>query len=180
MELGDKLRRMRLQKGLTQEELADRCELSKGFISLLERDLTSPSIATLSVILECLGSGLRAFFNEREDQKVVFRAQDMSVKEEDDELRGSITWLVPGAQGNAMEPIEVSIGPGGQTPREDPHEGEEFGLVLAGAVTVVMGDRRLRARKDESFYFRPSAPHYIMNTGKTRARVVWVVTPPSF
>ena len=54
MQIGDKLRRLRLQRGLTQEELADRCELSKGFISLLERDLTSPSIATLTDVLECL------------------------------------------------------------------------------------------------------------------------------
>ncbi|MBQ3168820.1 MAG: helix-turn-helix transcriptional regulator, partial [Clostridia bacterium] len=47
MQLGEKIKRLRLQRGLTQEELADRCELSKGFISLVERDLTSPSITTL-------------------------------------------------------------------------------------------------------------------------------------
>ena len=124
MKLGDKLRRMRLTKGLTQEELADRCELSKGFISLLERDLTSPSIATLSDILECLGSNLRGFFSDSEEVKIVFRDSDMSEKVDEEDLRGSITWLVPGAQGNAMEPILVSIGPGGQTPEDDPHEGE--------------------------------------------------------
>ena len=47
MELGAKLKDMRQQKNLTQEELADRCELTKGYISQLENDLTSPSIATL-------------------------------------------------------------------------------------------------------------------------------------
>ena len=47
MEIGAKLRELRVQKSLTQKELADRCELSKGFISQVERDLTSPSIATL-------------------------------------------------------------------------------------------------------------------------------------
>ena len=46
-QIGEKIKRLRLQRGLTQEELADRCELSKGFISLVERNLTSPSIATL-------------------------------------------------------------------------------------------------------------------------------------
>ena len=46
MELGAKLRDMRQSKNLTQEELADRCELTKGYISQLENDLTSPSIAT--------------------------------------------------------------------------------------------------------------------------------------
>ncbi len=47
MKIGEKIRRLRVQNSLTQEELADRCELTKGFISQVERDLTSPSIATL-------------------------------------------------------------------------------------------------------------------------------------
>ena len=56
MEIGSKLKELRVLKGLTQEELADRAELSKGFISQLERDLTSPSISTLMDILQCLGT----------------------------------------------------------------------------------------------------------------------------
>ena len=56
MKIGAKVKELRVQKGLTQEELADRTELSKGFISQLERDLTSPSIATLMDILQALGS----------------------------------------------------------------------------------------------------------------------------
>ena len=55
MEIGERLRELRIQRGLTQEELADRCELSKGFISQVERELASPSIATLKDMLECLG-----------------------------------------------------------------------------------------------------------------------------
>ena len=58
MKIGPKLKRRRILMGLTQEELADRTELSKGFISQLERDLTSPSIATLTDILQCLGMTL--------------------------------------------------------------------------------------------------------------------------
>ena len=58
MRIGEKIKRLRLQRGLTQEEVADRCELSKGFISLLERDLTSPSVATLTDVLDCHGTDL--------------------------------------------------------------------------------------------------------------------------
>ena len=65
MNIGEKLRRLRLQRNLTQEEMADRCELSKGFISQVERDLASPSIATLTDMLECLGSNLQEFFSEK-------------------------------------------------------------------------------------------------------------------
>ena len=72
MQIGSKIKELRVLKGLTQEELADRAELSKGFISQLERDLTSPSIATLVDILQCLGTDLKTFFDDTEDDRVVF------------------------------------------------------------------------------------------------------------
>ena len=180
MEIGQKIKRLRLQRGLTQEALADRCELSKGFISLLERDLTSPALSTLVDILECLGTDLPAFFNDHGDEKIVFGDKDMFVKDDAEQYRGTITWLVPTAQKNRMEPILVEIGPGGESPEDDPHEGEEFGYVLSGSVQVIIGDRIERARKDESFYFKPTEPHKLRNPGKTVARVLWVSTPPSF
>ena len=103
MDIGEKLRLLRIRRGLTQEDMADRCELSKGFISQVERNLASPSIATLTDMLECLGSSLSQFFSEDKDEKTVFTPQDMFVKE-DEQLCGSITWLVPDAQKNTMEP----------------------------------------------------------------------------
>ncbi|MDL2206608.1 XRE family transcriptional regulator [Eubacteriales bacterium OttesenSCG-928-N13] len=179
MEIGARIKQLRLQRGLTQEELADRCELSKGFISLMERDLTSPSIATLVDVLESLGSDLPQFFRKQKDSKLVFGVDDTAVKL-DDALNGSIRWLVPSAQKNSMEPILVELGPGGETQLDDPHEGEEFGYVLSGAVTILIGDRKVKARKDESFYYQPTAQHKLMNTGKVTARVLWVSTPPTF
>ena len=180
MEIGKKIKRLRLQRGLTQEELADRCELSKGFISLLERDLTSPSIATLMDILESLGSDLRTFFSETGDEKLVFGENDIFVKEDPEGIKGSIRWLVPSAQKNDMEPILLELGPGGETAEDDPHEGEEFGYVLSGSLKIILGDRIERVKRDESFYFRPTAPHRLVNAGKTPCRVLWVSTPPSF
>ena len=179
MKVGDKIRRLRLQRGLTQAELADRCELSKSFISLLERDLTSPSLDTLADLLETLGSDLPTFFRER-DERVVFGSEDIFVKEDPEGLRGMIKWLIPSAQKNRMEPILLEMEPEGETAEDDPHEGEEFGYVLAGTVKIVLGDRAERVRKDESFYFRPTAPHKLANAGKGVCRVLWVSTPPSF
>lgn len=179
MNIGDKIRRLRLQRGLTQAELADRCELSKSFISLLERDLTSPSLDTLSDLLETLGSDLPSFF-AKADEKIVFGAEDIFVKEDPEGMRGLIKWLIPSAQKNQMEPILLELAPGGATDEDDPHEGEEFGYVLSGTIRVVLGDRSERVRKDESFYFRPSAPHRLVNAGKGPCRVLWVSSPPSF
>ena len=55
-----------------------------------------------------------------------------------------------------------------------------MGIVLSGSVRIVIGDRVERARKDESFYFKPTAPHKLVNAGKSACRVLWVSTPPSF
>ena len=180
MKIGNKIRRLRLQRGLTQEELADRCELSKSFISLLERDLTSPSLDTLSDLLETLGSDLPTFFR-KQDEKLVFGAEDIFVKEDPDGMKGMIRWLIPSAQKNQMEPILVEMAPGGETAEHDPHEGEEFGYVLAGTIKIVLGDRTERVRKDESFYFRPNAPHKLINAGKIiRPAYMSISTPKEY
>lgn len=179
MEIGEKIKRMRLRLGLTQEELADRTELTKGFISQLERDKTSPSIATLMDILEALGSNVSEFFSETPNEKIVYSADDMFLKE-DEELDSSVCWLVPNAQKNAMEPILVTLRPGGSTYEQEPHEGEEFGYILTGTVILHNGEKKVKAKKGDSFYFHPTGIHYLENTGRTEAKLIWLSTPPSF
>ena len=179
MEIGDKIRRLRVAKQLTQEELANRCELSKGFISQLENDLTSPSIATLIDILDILGTNLTEFFSEDTNEKIAFSKDDM-FETENEELKYNLMWLVPNAQKNDLEPIMITIKPGGQYIEEEPHEGEEFGYVLSGAIYLHLGEKKVKVRKGESFYFKPKANHYISNAGKISAKVIWISTPPSF
>lgn len=179
MEIGQKIKFLRQQNGLTMEELANRCELSKGFISLLERDMTSPSIQTLKDILETLGTDLATFFNDVEEEKVVFTTEDYASKE-DNELKNMITWLVPNAQKNQMEPVIVTLEEGGKTYPDNPHEGEEFGYVMEGTITVVIGSKKYQAKKGETFLIKPDKPHYLNNKGKRPAKVIWVSTPPSF
>src|SRR5690554_1066267 len=159
LEIGRKIKDLRMQKGLTQEELADRAELSKGFISQLERDLTSPSIATLVDILQCLGTSLEDFFANSTPEQVVFKKTDYFEKK-DIELKNEINWIVPNAQKNMMEPILLTLEPGGSTYSDTPHEGEEFGYVLAGNITINIGNNSYKAKKGESFYFLASKSHY--------------------
>ena len=179
MDIGEKLRLLRIRRGLTQEDMADRCELSKGFISQVERNLASPSIATLTDMLECLGSSLSQFFSEDKDEKTVFTPQDMFVKE-DEQLCGSITWLVPDAQKITMEPILVDLGEEGRTYELLPHQGEEFGYVLSGSIFLVDGETKTRIRAGSSFCLHPHETHYLMNAGKSQAKVLWISTPRSF
>ena len=179
MKIGEKIRRLRTTKEMTQEELANRCELSKGFISQLERDLTSPSIATLIDIMECLGTNLKDFFDEVEDEKIVFKQEDFFYQENQD-LKNTLTWIVPNAQKNEMEPILLELKSGGSSHVDDPHEGEEFGYVLSGSVTIHVGKKAHKAKKGECFYYNTNSTHYIVNNGKTDARILWISTPPYF
>ncbi|NLL77484.1 MAG: cupin domain-containing protein [Clostridiales bacterium] len=180
MEIGNKLKELRIQIGLTQEELAARCELSKGFISQLERDLTSPSIATLRDILQCLGTDLQEFFSENpQEEQIVFHDTDYFEKI-DEELGNKIEWIIPNAQKNIMEPIRLTLAPGGSTYPDNPHEGEEFGYVLAGSIAITLGKKTIRAKKGETFYFTPNTTHYITANKKTGAVILWISSPPSF
>jgi transcriptional regulator with XRE-family HTH domain len=179
MNIGEKIKQLRIKNGLTQEELANRCELSKGFISQLERDLTSPSIATLMDILESLGTNIKDFFNESVNEKVVFKKDDVFVKE-DRELGYVIRWLVSNAQKNMMEPILITLSPDGSSDIDNPHEGEEFGYIVSGGVIVCLGTQKFKVKKGECFYFKSSASHKIVNAVKSESVVLWVSSPPNF
>ncbi len=177
MDIGAKLKELRVLKGLTQEELADRAELSKGFISQLERDLTSPSITTLMDILQCLGTSVGEFFNETPEEQIVFGKSDYFEKH-DAELKNEIKWIIPNAQKNMMEPILLTLEPGGETYPDNPHEGEEFGYILQGSISIHIGSKTYKAKKGESFYFVSEKNHYL--SSKAGAALIWVSSPPSF
>ena len=177
MDIGNKLKELRVLKGLTQEELADRSELSKGFISQLERNLTSPSITTLMDILQCLVTSIGEFFNEAPDEQIVFGKQDYFVKV-DTEYKNEIKWIIPNAQKNTIEPIYLTLQAGGSTCPDTPHEGEEFGYVLQGAVSIHLGNKTYKAKKGESFYYTADKTHFL--SSKNGATLIWVSSPPSF
>ena len=95
MEIGEKLKELRLKKDLTLSELASRSEVTKGFLSQLERDLTSPNVSTLENILEALGTNLQDFFSEQPEEQIVFGKDDFFVDERD---YAQVQWIVPNAQ----------------------------------------------------------------------------------
>jgi transcriptional regulator with XRE-family HTH domain len=179
VKIGEKIKELRVLKSLTQEELADRAELSKGFISQLERDLTSPSIATLVDILQCLGTDLEEFFSDTTAEQVVFKKTDYFQKY-DSELKNEIKWIIPNDQKNMLEPILLTLDPGGSTYPDNPHEGEEFGYVLNGSITLHIGNKTFKAKKGESFYYKSGKKHFITASERQGASLLWISTPPNF
>ena len=177
MNLGKKIKDKRTLLSLTQEELANRCELTKGYISQLENNKVSPSIETLEIILEVLGTNLSDFFKNDDEPMFIFDKEEQYEKDFSDYKQ---TWLIPTAQNKQMEAIIVDISPNGETFHDYPHPGEEFGYVLEGEIIVVYGENEKICKEGESFYFPSNENHYLKNRSNKNAKIIWVSSPPNF
>lgn len=179
MEIGDKIKSLRKKMDLTQEELASRSELTKGFISQLERNLNSPSVDTLKDVLEALGTNLGDFFQEKEDEQIVFTSDDYFVGV-NEKMGHSMEWIVPNSVKNNMEPVLLTLEPEGESKIYSPNEGEEFGYVLKGEIKIFYGGKEFKVKKGETFYIFSDEERYIKNSSKGKSKVLWISNPPNF
>jgi transcriptional regulator with XRE-family HTH domain len=180
VKIGEKIKRFRMINSLTQEELASRADLTKGYISQLENDATSPAIATLKDIVDVFGITMQEFFAEPVTTTDVVFGAEARVQSTDDDAGIKVELLVPGAQNREMDPVLVTIKPGEEMDEQGYHEGEEFGYVLQGKIQLRLDDQLYKVNKDECFYFDSGKKHTVKNIGKTEAKILWVVTPPTF
>lgn len=179
MEIGENIKNLRQKMGLTQEELAERSEVTKGFISQLERDLTSPSIDTFSNVLEALGTNFGDFFKNTKDEKIIFTEEDY-FEGSYDKLGLTMQWIVPNAQKNNMEPVLFTFEKGGETKEYYPYEGEEFGYVIEGEIKLIVGDKEFILSKGETFYLMPNEKRSIKNNYDGITKMLWITNPPNF
>ena len=176
MQIGKKIKRLRLKKGLTQEELGERTDLSKGYISQLERDLTSPSIETLFSRLEVLGSAPKEFFDDSGDsRKVVFSKEEHTLNTDPD--RGfTVRWLVSESNENLMEPVLLTFEAGGKFKEFEPSLSETFIYVLKGKIRIELGKDMFDAGEGDAVYYEASDVHRVFNAGDTEAECLLVAT----
>lgn len=176
MEIGNQLKALRMQKGLTQEELAERTDLSKGYISQLENNLSSPSMDTFFDILEVLGCAPRDFFEEESNEALsVYRKEDMNITQ-DNRHQTIVTWLNPDSNEHEMEPVILEFQANGRYKTFQPSLSETFGYVLEGNIQVKVGKQTESISAGEAFYFEASAKHQIRNASDALAKVLIVAT----
>jgi transcriptional regulator with XRE-family HTH domain len=176
LRIGEKIKALRLASDLTQEELANRARLSKGFISQLENEQSSIQIDSLADILEALGVGLSEFFADTRETKEVFEPSDRVAIEGTGAEMFEI--LVPGSTNSMMDPVLVRLKPGQSLEKSDPHPGEQFGYVLQGTATLSIDDKDLSVPKNHCFYFTSDREHQISNNSGRPVSLLWVITPP--
>lgn len=179
MEIGYKIRNLRQKMGLTQEELAERSDLTKGFISQVEHGSTSPSVDNLTNLINALGTNLSDFFKDQKKEPVIYKSKDSFFKIYD-ENNLKIKWLIKDSQSHEMEPVIMELTKGGKSKTYKPFEGQSFGYVLEGEIELILGEEKFSLEKGDSFYFEADEKHLLKNKGKETAKVLWVLSPPNF
>ncbi|PKK84176.1 MAG: Cro/Cl family transcriptional regulator [candidate division Zixibacteria bacterium HGW-Zixibacteria-1] len=176
LEIGEKIKTLRLASELTQSELAARARLTKGFISQVERDQTSISLDSLLDILDALGVTITEFFGDIGRAPNVFSPKDRIAVPDKGVDKFEI--LVPGSTNNMMDPLVIGLAPGEGLAEEEPHAGEEFGYVLSGTLTLIIGKKTYKLPPRHCFYFEADERHQFINRGKARVTLLWVSSPP--
>jgi transcriptional regulator with XRE-family HTH domain len=176
--IGAKLRAARSARGMTIAELAEGAGLSNGFISLLERDETNASVATLLRVCGILGVRVGSLFDEPRTNLV--RKQDR----EPASFGGygvEDAVLTPKWE-RSLQVIESRVEPGGRS-GDEPHMFEadaELIYVLKGSLNVSIRERTERLRARDALLISPREPHTWKNpSGTAPATVLWIITPAS-
>lgn len=181
MTLGERIRRLRTQRDLTLEKLAQGTGLTISFLSQVERDAVSPSVESLQKIAKALRTKVGAFFEEDERKELTLVRRAERRRSVDEATHSIIETLASGLLNISMEPRFYTLDVGGEIGEElSAHGAEAFGLVLEGKVEVVRGKKeRLAMEKGDSMYVRYPQPHQILNAGSQKAELLWIVFTPA-
>jgi transcriptional regulator with XRE-family HTH domain len=177
--VGRRLRVLRRTKGLSLEVLADKAKMSIGFLSQVERGLSSPSLRVLATLADALDTGIASLIDDE-----IPRANDDRIVTRQTERPQLKLWrwgvskqlLSAGNPDAKLNLFMVTLEPGGSTGEEDySHDGEEAGLVLDGTLQLIVEERTWTLNAGDSFRFASRLPHRFSNPqGDAQTRVLWV------
>jgi transcriptional regulator with XRE-family HTH domain len=172
LDIGAKIRHLRQINGLAQSDLAERAGLTKGAISQIERNLSSPSVATLFEIIAALNETPSSFFASADEEKVLFRKSEALPSD----LTGyeRFLTLLPRSRHRSVTAYSAVIRPGREPVPEQAQEGEHLVYVVNGRLGLRLGKQLLAARKGDCLYFGGEDGFAFLNRGKTPVEFVWV------
>jgi transcriptional regulator with XRE-family HTH domain len=191
MEIGKKIKALRIQKQLTLAQLAQKSGLSTGVLSQVERDLSTPRVTTLQKISKALNISLSSMFSDNglpangglytETQKPDSGFVAVVRKEQRKKLLmpwgTTMEMLCPDLR-HKIEFMYLVYPPCTKVDEIYSHQGEECGLVLEGTFKGIIGDQEITLEEGDSVYYDSSLPHRWENIGERIVRAIWVITPP--
>lgn len=177
--LGEKIRNKRLEKNLTLKDLADKTELTQGFLSQVERELTEPSITSLRRIALALEVPIFYFLMDEDKTNPVVRKDERKILQFPDSHM-SFELLSPNLNRN-IEMMMAKLEPGACTCEEPlTHPGEENILVVQGKMKIQIGEDIYYLDEGDSIYYFSSIPHKIWSIGEIELVFISAITPPAF
>jgi len=178
-ELGQRIKRFRLDRNLTLKEVELNAKVSATHVSEIERGMTSPTIGALTKIARAMGTEPSYFLEKDAYPPVsIVRRGERRVLTYDN-WGAKISCLSGGISGARMSFLEVEFEPGlGQDIEPMKHTGEELIHILKGVVEILVSDDRHLLKEGDSIHFRSHNPHTIKNIGDGKARIMWVSSPP--
>ncbi|WP_407048729.1 cupin domain-containing protein [Methyloraptor flagellatus] len=180
IDVGARLRDLRIRHGLSQRELARRAGVSNATVSMIEANRVSPSVSALKQILSGIPVGIADFFaaEEGEPEKVVFRAGELT-----EIAGGAVSYRQVGSnlRGRALQVMHERYQPGADSGKHlISHQGEEAGIVIKGRMALEVDGRRYELGPGDAYAFESRRPHSFRNIGETELILVSACTPPTF
>lgn len=177
---GQTVKAFRIQKKLSLRDLAQRTGLSVGMLSQIERNVTSPSLKTLTKLRIGLEVPLSAFFEDKGDapgpsayHSVVRKKTARPTLDIGD---GILKVLLSPATAVDLQIMMLIIRPGGGT--KDTVigiPGEKAAVVVKGTLNVTLGDQSHTLEEGDTIQFNAETPHSILNPGRKEAQVMWII-----
>ncbi len=173
--VGDRIKAIRTGRGMTVGSLAERTGLSKGLISQVENDKTSPSLTTLERLAEGLEVPAAYLLLKSEERIQVVRSGERpQINFGCDRVKVEV---LSGRAARHLKAMLVELPVGISTGNEGhAHGGEEFSLVLEGRVRVTQGDESVVVEPGDSFHLKGCIPHSVANVGEGTAKIITVAT----
>ncbi len=180
LDVGARLRALRLRHGLSQRALAKRAGVSNATVSMVEANRVSPSVSGLRQILAGIPISLAEFFAEDggETEKVVYRAAELK-----EIAGGGISYRQVGSdlEGRSLQMLHERYQPGAESGKAMlSHQGEEAGLVIRGRMLLEVAGTRYELGPGDAYFFDSRKPHAFRNIGEGELELVTACTPPSF
>lgn len=177
IDVGRRLREIRMGKGLSIRALAEASELNVNTLSLIENGRSSPSVSTLQTIAQTLKVPISAFFEtDHGNRKVVY--QRSGNRPHATFTHGLVEDLGAGMRRFGAEPLVVTLKPkadSGRTPIV--HTGREFVYCLAGRIVYLIEEDAYHLEPGDSLMFEAYLPHRWRNENETESKLLLVLCP---
>ncbi len=184
MDIGKRLQEIRNAHGLSQRELAARAGLTNGTISLIEKNKTSPSVASLKSLLDAIPISIAEFFAEfeqTEELKLFYTAAEFTEVAPQSGKHAVSLRQLGNASSHALQMLDETYPPNADTgPELLSHDGEEAGIVIEGQIEITVGDRVKVLGPGDGYLFDSRQPHRFRNVGNVVCKIISACTPPTF